>query len=281
MLDEFFLRALAAGIGVALVAAPLGCFVVWRRLAYFGDTLSHAALLGVALALLIEIDVTLGVFAVAGLVALAMLGLQRRGGLSSDAVLGLLAHSTLAVGLVALAFMTWVRVDLLGFLFGDILAVSWTQVGVIYAGGAVVLAVLIRIWRPLFAATVSRELAQAEGLNPGRVEILFMLLIAAVVAIALKLVGALLVTALLIIPAATVRRLAATPEQMALFAAGAGALSVTLGLFGSLAWDAPSGPSIVVAAFALFLASLIPMGVGAARRRERAAAGGGATGGGE
>lgn len=259
MLDDFFLRALVAGIGVALVAGPLGCLVVWRRMAYFGDTLAHAALLGVALALLLQVDVTLAVFAVAALVSLALLALRRQGTLGSDALLGLLSHSALALGLVALALMSWVRVDLIGFLFGDILAVSRADIAVIYAGGAAVLAVLAWLWRPLFAATVSRELAAAEGLRPDRAELVFMLLMAVVVAIAMKVVGVLLITALIIIPAATARRFARTPEQMAVLAALAGVVAVVGGLHGSLAWDTPSGPSIVVAALVLFLLGLVPL----------------------
>jgi Fe2+ or Zn2+ uptake regulation protein len=178
MLDDFFTRAILAGMGVALVAGPLGCFIVWRRLAYFGDTLSHAALLGVALAFLFEINITLAVFGVSACVSIALLLLQRRGTLSSDALLGLLAHSALALGLVALAFMTWIRMDLMGFLFGDILAVSKLDIAIIWLGGAVVLGILTLIWRPLFAATINRELAEAEGMNPERVNIIFMLLMA-------------------------------------------------------------------------------------------------------
>ncbi|MCB1480842.1 MAG: metal ABC transporter permease [Rhodobiaceae bacterium] len=259
MLDGFFLRALVAGIGVAAIAGPLGCFIVWRRLAYFGDTLSHAALLGVALGLLMEVNITLSVFAVAGLVALALMVLQRRASLSADALLGLLAHSSLAIGIVCLAFMTWVRMDLMGLLFGDILAVSKTDIAIIYAGGAAVLVVLALIWKPLFAGTVSRELAQAEGLNPGRADLVFMLLLSGTIAIAMKIVGVLLITALMLIPAAAARRFAATPEHMAVLAALAGVLSVIAGLFGSLEWDTPSGPSIVVAAMALFLLGLAPL----------------------
>ena len=259
MLDGFFLRALVAGIGVAAIAGPLGCFIVWRRLAYFGDTLSHAALLGVALGLLMEVNITLSVFAVAGLVALALMVLQRRASLSADALLGLLAHSSLAIGIVCLAFMTWVRMDLMGLLFGDILAVSKTDIAIIYAGGAAVLVVLALIWKPLFAGTVSRELAQAEGLNPGRADLVFMLLLSGTIAIAMKIVGVLLITALMLIPAAAARRFAATPEHMAVLAALAGVLSVIAGLFGSLEWDTPSGPSIVVAAMALFLLGLVPL----------------------
>ena len=259
MLDDFFARAILAGIGVALVAGPLGCFIVWRRLAYFGDTLSHAALLGVALAFLFEVNITLAVFGVSACVSIALLLLQKRATLSADALLGLLAHSALALGLVVLAFMTWIRIDLMGFLFGDILAVSKTDIAIIWLGGAVVLAILAGIWRPLFAATVNLELAEAEGMNPERANIIFMLLMAAVIAISMKIVGVLLITAMLIIPAATARRFASGPEQMALLAAVVGVVAVIGGLFGSLEWDTPAGPSIVVAALGLFMISILPL----------------------
>lgn len=259
MLDDFFTRALIAGTGVALVAGPLGCFIVWRRLAYFGDTLSHAALLGVALAFLFEINITLAVFGVSICVSLALLLLQKRATLSSDALLGLLSHSALAIGLVALAFMTWVRVDLMGFLFGDILAVTPADIAVVWAGGAIVLLILVLIWRSLFAATVNIELAQAEGMNPERANIIFMLLMAAVIAISMKIVGVLLITALLIIPAAAARRFSSGPEQMAILAALIGVGGVFGGLFGSLEWDTPAGPSIVVAALGLFVISVLPL----------------------
>jgi zinc transport system permease protein len=259
MLDDFFTRAILAGVGVALVAGPLGCFIVWRRLAYFGDTLSHSALLGVALALLFEVSITLTVFGVAAAVALSLLLLQKRATLSSDSLLGLLSHSSLALGLVVLAFMTWVRVDLMGFLFGDILAVSATDIAIVYGGGIVILLVLALIWRPLFAATVNTDLAEAEGLRPQRANVIFMLLMALVIAMAMKIVGVLLITALLIIPAATARRFARGPEQMAILAAMIGAAAVIAGLFGSLEWDTPSGPSIVVAALGLFLIGLLPV----------------------
>jgi zinc transport system permease protein len=258
MLDDFFVRAIVAGVGVALVAGPLGCFIVWRRLAYFGDTLSHSALLGVALALILQVNITAAVFAVSALVALSLLGLQRRASLSSDSLLGLLAHSSLALGLVALAFLPSVRVDLMGFLFGDILAVSIPDLAVIYLGGAAVALVLAFVWRPLFAATVNYELAEAEGMRPDRANVIFMLLMATVIAISMKIVGVLLITALLIIPAATARRVALGPEAMALIAALLGVVSVVAGLFGSLEWDTPSGPSIVVAALILFLLALLP-----------------------
>ncbi|MEO3431365.1 metal ABC transporter permease [Pelagibius sp. CAU 1746] len=259
MLDDFFWRALIGGIGVALVAGPLGCFIVWRRMAYFGDTMAHAALLGVALAFLFDIHITLGVFAITATVAFALVLLQRQVALPSDALLGILSHSTLALGLVLVAFMAWLRIDLLSYLFGDLLAVSRLDIGLIYGGGALVLGVLALIWRPLLAGTVSEELAAAEALHPERARLVFMVLMAAVIAIAMKIVGILLITSLLVIPAATARRFAGGPERMALLAAGLGVLAVALGLFGSLQFDTPSGPSVVVAALLLFLGSLLPL----------------------
>ncbi len=258
MLDDFFSRALIAGVGVALVAGPLGCYIVWRRLAYFGDTLSHAALLGVALALLFQVNITLSVFLVSVFASLALVLLQRRITLSVDALLGLLAHSALAVGMVALSFMTWVRVDLMGFLFGDILAVTPFDIAVIWGGGFFVLLILVIFWQSLFAATVNLELAQAEGMKPEQANIIFMMLMAAVIAISMKIVGVLLITSMLIFPAAIARRFASGPEQMALIAAIVGIIAVFGGLYGSLQWDTPAGPSIVVAASVFFILTVIP-----------------------
>lgn len=257
MLSDFFVRALLAGSGLAAVSAPLGCFIVWRRMAYFGDTLAHSALLGVALSFLFGINLTLGVFIVSLLVAGALLLLQRRASLSTDALLGILSHSSLAVGLVLVAFMSWVRIDLMGFLFGDILAVSTTDLAIIFGGGVAILALLIAFWRPLLAATVSPELAEAEGHNPEAAGILLMILMASVVAIAMKLVGVLLITSLLIIPPATARKFARTPEAMAGYAALFGVLAAIGGLGMSRFFDTPSGPSIVVAELALFLLALM------------------------
>lgn len=263
MLDDFFIRATLAGIGVALVAGPLGCFVIWRRMAYFGDTLAHSALLGVALSYLLSLNGTLMVFAVSLVIAGFLLGLKKRSELASDAILGLLSHSTLALGLVCIAILTWVRVDLFGVLFGDILAVSKQDLAIIYGGGFLILAGLAVIWRPLFAATVNRDVAEAEGSSPDRVELVFMLILSLTIAIAIKVVGVLLITALLIIPAATARRFSTGPESMAVLAALFGVASVIGGLQGSLNFDTPSGPTIVVAALCLFLISqVVPASLG-------------------
>jgi len=259
MFDDFFVRALFAGIGIALIAGPLGCFVIWRRLSYFGDTLAHSALLGVSLAVFLEVNIVISVFLVSMVISLLLLFLQKGGRLASDALLGLLSHSALALGLVAIAFMTWVRIDLQGLLFGDILAVSKSDLVVIWIGGLLMLGVLLMIWKPLFAATVNEELARAEGMNPDRYSIIFMLLMACIIAISMKIVGVLLITALLIIPAATARRLASSPELMAVYAAIVGIVAVWGGLYGSLHWDAPSGASIVVMALLLFILTLFPL----------------------
>ncbi|OBZ93820.1 membrane protein [Pararhizobium polonicum] len=258
MFDDFFTRALIAGIGLAITVGPLGCFVIWRRMAYFGDTMAHSALLGVALSLLFNLNLMISVFIVAAAVSLLLLLLQKRGALSTDALLGILSHSALSIGLVMVAFMTWVRIDLVGFLFGDILAVSEADIDLVWGGGILVLAAIVYLWRPLLASTVNPELAEAEGLQPERARLYFMLLMALVIAIAMKIVGILLITSLLIIPAATARRFATSPEIMAVLASVIGALAVTGGLFGSLHFDTPSGPSIVVAAMGLFVLSLLP-----------------------
>ena len=261
ILEDFFWRAMLAGIGVALVAGPLGCFVVWRKMAYFGDTMAHSALLGVALGLLLGVAPMIGVFAVGLVVALLLSGFLQKPFLSGDTLLGTLSHASLALGVLLISLMTWLRVDLLGYLFGDILSVTRTDLLWIYAVGGITLILLAWLWRPLLAITVDRELAGAEGMNVISCELTLMLVIAAVIALAMKVVGILLITSLLIIPAAAARHLCRTPEQMAAAAAIIGVLSVALGLFASFHFDTPSGPSIVTAAVFLFMLGQLPLAV--------------------
>jgi len=254
-MPDFLLNALLAGLALALVAGPLGSFVVWRRMAYFGDTLSHSALLGVALGLMLEVNLTLAITVCCVLLAVLLVTLQQRQPLASDTLLGILAHSSLSLGLVSLSFMKDVRIDLMGYLFGDLLAVGPTDLAWIVGGSALVLLALIPLWRPLLAVTVHEELAKVEGLPVAGIRLALMLLIAIVIAVAMKIVGVLLITSLLIIPAAAAQRHARTPEQMALGAALLGLLAVCCGL--ALSWyqDTPAGPSIVVSAAAMFLLS--------------------------
>ena len=255
-LDEFFIRALLAAIGAALVAGPLGCFIVWRRMAYFGDTMAHSALLGVVLGFLLGVSPTAGVMAVTFAIAMSLVILQQKGRVSTDTLLGILSHSALSLGLVLIGLMPWLRIDLMSYLFGDVLAVSWQDVTTVWIGGVFCLGLLSFIWRPMLAITIDEDLARAEGIAGLRYRLLFMGLMAAIIAIAMKIIGILLITSLLIIPAAAARAFARSPEQMALIAAAIGALAGTIGLFGSLVLDTPSGPSIVVAAMGLFLLSL-------------------------
>ncbi len=251
-MDDFLLRAVIAGLGVALVTGPLGVFVVWRRMAYFGDTLAHSALLGVALGFLLSINLNLSVVLLGIILALVLFSMSNNLQLSQDTQLGILAHSALSLGLVVMAFQTSIRVDLMGYLFGDILAVSNSDLIWVWAGGIGVLAVLAFIWRPLLSLTVHAELAQVEGVPVGRMRLIFMLLIAMVIAVSMKIVGVLLITSMMIIPAAAARRFSRTPEQMAVIAAAIGSLAVLLGLAGSWQWDTPAGPSVVVAAAGIF-----------------------------
>jgi zinc transport system permease protein len=254
MIEDFFVRAALGGIGVVLSTGPLGCFVVWRRMAYFGAALSHSALLGVVLGFALGIDLTLGIIAVCVAVALAVVALEQRRILASDTLMGILAHSALAFGIVAIAFMQTLRVDLMGYLFGDVLAVSVTDLYLIYGTSVAIGAGLIAIWRPLLAATVHEELAAVEGVPVLAVRIVFMLMLALVIAVGMKIVGILLIVSLLLLPAAAARRLSATPERMALAAVVIGIASVVLGLFASLGLDTPAGPSIVVVATLVFAA---------------------------
>ncbi|WP_375260040.1 metal ABC transporter permease [Citreimonas sp.] len=247
MLDDFLIRAALAGIGAALAAAPLGCFVVWRRMAYFGDATAHAAILGVALALALSISVFAGALAVALVMGLAVSTLSARDH-AVDTLLGVMAHSALAFGLVAASFLTNVRIDLMAYLFGDILAVSHTDLAVIWGGAALVLALVAWRWQAMLTATLNPELARAAGIDPRREQLVLTLALALVVAVAIKVVGALLITALLIIPAASARPFARTPEAMALLAVGVGIAAALAGLGASLNFDTPAGPSIVAAA---------------------------------
>ncbi len=257
MFDDFFIRALVAGLGVALVTGPLGCFIIWRRLSFFGDTLAHSALLGVTLAFSFDINIAFSVFIISSAIALILLKLQKTTNLPGDALLGLLAHSSLAVGLVVIGFLSFIRFDIMGLLFGDILAVTENDLIIIWVGGAIILFVLKLIWKPLFASTVNYELAEAEGMKPERVNAIFTILMAAIIAISIKMVGLLLITGMLIIPAAMARNISNNPKQMVLFSIIGGLLSVVKGLFGSLEINTPSGPSIITAGLILFILSLI------------------------
>ena len=249
---DFLWHALLAGSCIALLAGPLGSFVIWQRMAYFGDTIAHSALLGAALALWWQLHLLAGVALSSVALALLLAQLQRRPGLSTDSLLGILAHGSLAIGLVVLSFADNGRVDLNSYLFGDLLAISSLDLAVIIGGSSVVALILWRFWQPLLAYTVHPAMAAVEGVNIHRCRLVLMLLIALLIVLAIKTIGALLITALLIIPAASSRPLVKSPEQMALVASLAGLVAVSGGLLMSVSLDTPAGPSIVVCATLLF-----------------------------
>ena len=251
MLDDFLVRAGLAAVGLSLATGPLGSFVIWRRMAYFGDATAHAAVLGVALALATDLPIGLGTLTVALAMAVTVAGLSARGW-AMDTTLGVLAHSALAFGLVAVSFFPTVRTDLSSYLFGDILAVSRSELALVWLGSLAVLGLLAWRWQALLTATVSEDLAHAAGLRPDRERLILVLALAVVVAVALKIVGALLIAAMLLIPPAAARGFARTPEAMAGLAILIGALSGLGGLGLSLWQDTPAGPSIIVVAALLF-----------------------------
>ncbi len=256
MFDDFLLRAMLASVGVALAAAPLGCFVIWRRMAYFGDATAHAAVLGVALSLTLSTPIFAGVLIVTLLMAITLSGLSGKG-FAMDTLLGVMSHSSLAIGLVAVSFLSGVRIDLMSYLFGDILAVGKTDLMVIWGGAGVVLALIAWRWSGLLLSTLNPDLALASGYNPKREQFILTLALAIVVAVAIKVVGVLLIAAMLIIPAATARPFSRTPEIMAVVAAGVAVCAGSTGLSASYLLDTPTGPTIVCVSALLFVMSNI------------------------
>lgn len=256
--EPFVMRALLAGLGLAIIAAPLGCFVMWRRMAYYGETVAQSGLIGIALGLGLSLNLTASVLVVTLLVSGLLLLLSRQQLVPLDSLLGILAHAALALGVIVASLVRGPQVDLMAFLFGDIFAVTTADLRWVVFGGLGALAALFAIWRPLLALSVHEDLAAAEGLRTEQAKLVFLVILALVVAIAIKIVGVLLTIAFLIIPAAAARPLSETPEQMAVFAAIFGMLAVALGLFLSISIDTPGGPSIVLMLAILFVASILP-----------------------
>ena len=252
ILSDFMLRATIAGLGVALIAAPLGCFVVWRRMAYFGEATAHAALLGIALSLALELPIFAGTLVAALLMAWVVTQLSGRE-LASDTLLGVTAHAGLALGLVVASFLTGVRIDLMAYLFGDILAVTLSDLYIIWFGVIIGLALIYWRWSPMLISTLNEELAYSNDINPKREKLFLTLALAVTVAVSIKVVGLLLISALLIIPAAAARNISQTPETMVITTAIIGVISAVSGLQFSYFFNSPPGPSIVCVSLVFFL----------------------------
>ncbi|KAE9517600.1 High-affinity zinc uptake system membrane protein ZnuB [Candidatus Liberibacter asiaticus] len=255
MYNEFFIRALFSGIGIVLSTGPLGCFIIWQRIAYFGDTIAHSALLGVALSLIFQLPLTICIFMIATLTSLVLLQIQKNEALSSDAILGVITHSTISLALVILSFMKWVNTDLTSFLFGDILAVNTTDILLIWGIGFLNIMILFKIWKPLLATTVNYELAKAEGMQPEKIKLIFIMITSLMISVSIKFIGITLITSLLILPTVTARRFSTSPENMAILATIIGILGIIIGLYGSLIFDTPSGPSIIITSLVLVIVS--------------------------
>lgn len=253
---EILFPAWLSGILLSFITAPLGAFVVWRRMAYFGDTLSHSALLGVAIGIFLHIDPYLTILVLTLILAIAMVWLETHTQFSVDTLLGIIAHSCLSLGVVTVGLLQNVRVDLMSYLFGDLLAISYDDLWIMTLGVLFVLGCLIYYWRPLLSTTVSPELAQVEGINIKKMRFILMILTALTIALSMKFVGALIITSLLIIPAATARRFARTPEMMVGVGIGVSMIAVSLGLMLSAIYNTAAGPSVVISATFLFLLSL-------------------------
>lgn len=258
---DFFLFALAAGLSLALVAGPLGSFIVWRRMSYFGDTLAHSALLGIAIGLMTDSNPQLSIVLSSLILGTVLVFLDRNPNVSTDTLLGILAHSTLAIGVVLLALTNSVRVNLESYLFGALLTITLTDLIWVVAIVLFVTVALFVLWHDFLSITAHKELAQIEGVNVERRNLYLVLLIALTISVSMKIVGVLLITSLLIIPPAAARKYAKTPEKMAFLASFIGGMSVLLGLLGAFYLDTPAGPTIVLIATLVFLiVSFFPSG---------------------
>ena len=254
-IPDFLIYATLSALAIASIAGPLGSFVVWQRLAYFGDTLAHGALLGVALGIFAEINITLAIVICSLSIAGLLLLQQRSQRLGGDAVLGLISHTALAAGLVCISLLGS-SVDLFAYLLGDLLTTSRADLLLISGVSISLLIALTLLWRPLLLTVIDSNLAQAEGIRVNLMHAFLLFAVALVVAFAMRVVGVLLITALLIIPASAARRLASTPEMMAALAAVIGCLAVLGGLTSSYWYNTPAGPSIVLCASAIFILTL-------------------------
>jgi zinc transport system permease protein len=254
-MENFIVNALIAGVGIAAIAGPLGCFVVWRRMAYFGDSLSHSALLGISLGVLLGINLNIGIIFTCLIFAIFLYSLERRKKFPSDTSLSIIAHGSLSVGIIVASLTPKIQNNLLGFLFGDILSVTSTEIIWIYASLSFVFAALYFIWKPLLLSTINEDIAKAEGVKTNLMQIIFIVMIAVLISASIRIVGVMLITSLLVIPAAAARVISKSPKQMALIASIFGIFSVIFGVISSYYIDIPTGPAIVVCSIVIFILS--------------------------
>ena len=256
-LDDFLVRSILAGLMMVSIAAPMGCLMVWQRLAFLSDTLGHAAVLGVGIGLLLEVNPMFGVLAVVILIVFSLSQVANFNNALSETTLAIISHTGLAGGLILLGALPSNSVSLEAILFGDLLATTRSDLLMILVTTLILLVLLIRHWRPFVALSVSREIAQAEGISVRKEQFLMYMMIALLVAVLMKVMGVLLIAAMLVIPTTSARLLSQNPEQMVWFSAAFGILSLAGGITGSFQFDWQTGPSIVLSATIFLVVTLL------------------------
>ncbi len=258
MLDDFLIRSLLAGTLMVLVAAPMGCLMVWQRLAFLADTLGHASVLGIALALVMAVQPVFGVLLVIGVIMVILrLSTGDRPVALSESMLAIVSHTGLAAGILLLGASGFGNISLEALMFGDLLATTKADLFFIAVTVVVLLLILWRHWHDFVAVSVSAEIAQAEGIAVKRVQLILYLMIALLIAVMMKIMGVLLIGAMLVIPVNAARKFSHSPEQMMWLSLLFGALSLYFGVFFSWQFDWQTGPAIVVVAASWLMLAIV------------------------
>jgi ABC-type Mn2+/Zn2+ transport system permease subunit len=256
----FMQRGLVASVLVAAICGVLGSFVVLKGLAFIGDALAHASFGGVAIAFVIGANIYLGAFIFAVATALSIGAITQRGRVSSDTAIGVLFSGTFALGILIISRAQEYTTDLFGYLFGDVLSITATDLWSIAILGVFVLALVATFYRQLLFAAFDPTVAAASGLSTRALEYLLLALLGITIVTAIQAVGIVLVVALLVTPAATAYLLTTRFHHMMLASVGFGALSALLGIYLSYYLDLASGAAIIVVATAIFLLVLAATG---------------------
>jgi zinc transport system permease protein len=255
-LDDFLIRAVLAGLIMVVIAAPMGCLMVWQRLAFLSDTLGHAAVLGVGLGLMLQLEPIFGVLAVALVIVFSLSRVSSFNSALSETTLAIISHTGLAGGIILVGLLPGPAVNLEAILFGDLLATTSADLLNLLLTTVLLLVLLLRHWRAFVAVSVSREIAQAEGIEVRRIQFLMYIMIALLVAVMMKVMGVLLIAAMLVIPTSSARLFSRSPEQMVYISGLYGLFALGGGITSSFHFDWQTGPAIVVSATVLLLLTL-------------------------
>lgn len=252
----FFQRAIIVGLILGTLMAALGVFVVLRRMSFFADAIGHSALTGIALGLLLDINPFIAALAFALLVALLIAGVRTISRQSFDTLLGVFFAAAVSIGVIIVSLTPGYQADLVNILFGDILTVAPLDMLLSVILALVIAVILFFSGKALVSLTFDASLARAESIPVARHELTFLLLLAATIALSIKFVGVMLVTAMLIIPAAAAQNLAKSLSSMFVWAGAIALFAVAAGMLASAAFNLPSGPAIVLVSTLVFIFSL-------------------------